>query len=70
MNTYRLPAYIVLEIPPPVNGVIRAIRDSLAMPTSRLPIEITVANSSGNGPIPAGTDKSETEESLKSVLAV
>jgi 2'-5' RNA ligase len=69
MNTYRLPAYIVLEIPPPVSGVIRAIRDSLAMPTLRLPVEITVAGSSGTGPIPAGTDKNETEASLKSVLA-
>jgi 2'-5' RNA ligase len=69
MGAYRLPAYIVLEIPPPISGMIQAIRDSLATPASRLPIEITVAGSSGIGPIPAGTDKHETEKRLKAVLA-
>ena len=69
MNAYRLPAYIVLEIPSPVRGVIQSLRDSLATPASRLPIEITVAGSSGVGPIPAGTGKDETESILRSVLA-
>jgi 2'-5' RNA ligase len=68
MITYRLPAYIVLEIPPPINGVIRSIRERLAMPAARLPVEITVAGSSGTGPIPAGTDKTATESALNSVL--
>lgn len=66
---YRLPAFIVLEIPPPVRGVIQAIRDSLATLTARLPVEITVAGSSGIGPIPIGTDRSETEVRLHDVLA-
>jgi 2'-5' RNA ligase len=68
MNAYRLPAYVVLEIPSPVGGAIQSIRDSLATSASRLPVEITVAGSSGTGPIPAGTDKSETENHLKSAL--
>ncbi|SRR5581483_574068 len=69
MNTYRLPAYIVLEIPEPVRGVIQSMRDSLGTPAARLPVEITVAGSSGVGPILPGTGKQETEEKLKSVLA-
>src|SRR5438132_14152550 len=69
MNAYRLPAYIVLEIPPPISGVIQSIRDSLRALTSHLPVEITMAGSSGTGPIPAGADKSETEECLTTVLA-
>lgn len=44
------------------------MRDSLATPATRLPIEITVAGSSGIGPIPAGTDKNKTETALKSAL--
>jgi 2'-5' RNA ligase len=69
MNIYRLPAYIVFEIPPPIRGVIQSIRDSLATLTSHLPVEITVAGSSGTGPIPAGTNKNQTEIMLKSALA-
>jgi 2'-5' RNA ligase len=68
MDIYRLPTFIVLEIPPPVRGEIQAIRDSLATPAARLPVEITVAGSSGTGPIPIGTDKKKTEEILKPVL--
>ncbi len=68
MDAYRLPAYIVLEIPSPVREVIQSIRDSLGTAAARLPIEITVAGSSGVGPIPAGTDKRETEAHLKSAL--
>jgi 2'-5' RNA ligase len=68
MNTYGLPAYIVLEIPSPVRAAIQSIRDNLATPASRLPVEITVAGSSGIGPILIGTDKSEIEEKLKPVL--
>ena len=69
MNAYRLPAYIVLEIPPPVRGVIQLMRDSLGTPAARLPVEITVAGSSGCGPISPGTSKNQTEDALKSVLA-
>jgi 2'-5' RNA ligase len=68
MTAYRLPTFIVLEIPSPISGAIQAIRDSLATPTARLPVEITVAGSSGVGPILPGADKNETETLLKSVL--
>jgi hypothetical protein len=50
MNLYRLPAFIVLEIPPPVREAIQSLRDSLATPATRLPVEITVAGSSGTFP--------------------
>jgi 2'-5' RNA ligase len=69
VNFYRLPAYIVLEIPEPVRGAIQSLRDFLATPAARLPVEITVAGSSGIGPIHPGTDKNETEAELRSVLA-
>ena len=68
MSTYQLPACIVLEIPEPVRGVIRSLRERLATVTARLPVEITVAGSSGVGPIPVGADKDETENRLKSVV--
>jgi 2'-5' RNA ligase len=69
MSAYRLPTFIVLEIPPPLSEAVQLLRNSLATPTSRLPVEITVAGSSGTGPIPAGTGKAETEAILKSVLS-
>src|SRR6476620_8215815 len=68
MNVYRLPVYIVFEIPSPVREAIQSIRDSLATPTARLPVEITVAGSSGIGPIPPGAHQDETEARLTSVL--
>src|SRR5215471_14646994 len=62
MPAYRLPACVVLEIPSPVREAVQSIRVSLATLAARLPVEITVAGSSGVGPIPAGTDKKGTEE--------
>src|SRR6266516_4306444 len=49
-------SYIVAEIPEPVRSQVQAIRDSLNTLTAKLPVEITLAGSSGVGPIPAGTD--------------
>src|SRR5690349_20759014 len=49
-------AYIVAEIPEPVRSQVQAIRDSLNTLAAKLPVEITLAGSSGVGPIPAGTD--------------
>lgn len=68
MNTYRLPACVVLEIPSHVAAPIQSIRDSLATLTSRLPVEITVAGSSGVGPIQVGTDKKKTEDCVEAML--
>ena len=50
-------ADIVAEIPDPVRSQVQALRDSLNTPTRKLPVEITLAGSSGVGPIPAGTDE-------------
>ncbi len=49
-------SFIVAEIPEPVRSQVQAIRDSLNTLTAKLPVEITLAGSSGVGPIPAGTD--------------
>lgn len=51
-------AYIVAEIPEPVRSQVQALRDSLNTLTAKLPVEITLAGSSGVGPIPVGTDLS------------
>lgn len=69
MNTYCSPTFIVLEIPAPVRDAIQSLRDSLFTLTSRLPVEISVAGSSGVGPIPVGTDKHEAETTVKHVLS-
>jgi 2'-5' RNA ligase len=68
MNSFHLPAFIVLEIPSPVREAIQAIRELLATSTARLPVEITVAGSSGIGPIPAGADKQYAEERVAAAL--
>src|SRR5262245_760616 len=69
MPAYSLPACIVLEIPSPVREAVQAIRDSLGTVAALLPVEITVAGSSGVGPIPAGTDKNEIQERLRVVTS-
>jgi 2'-5' RNA ligase len=69
MSSYRVPAYVVLEIPPPIRDAIQSIRESLRTVAARLPVEITVAGSSGIGPIPAGTNRSETEIRLQGAVA-
>jgi 2'-5' RNA ligase len=61
-------AYIVAEIPEPVRSQIQVIRDSLDTPTRKLPIEITLAGSSGVGPIPVGTDLSVIQRHLERIL--
>jgi 2'-5' RNA ligase len=60
--------YIVAEIPEPVRSQVQAIRDSLNTLTAKLPVEITLAGSSGVGPIPAGTDLLRIERRLDRTL--
>jgi 2'-5' RNA ligase len=50
------PAFVVADIPDPYKTKIQAIRDELKTVTARLPVEITLAGSSGVGPIPAGIE--------------
>jgi hypothetical protein len=62
------PSYIVAEIPEPVRSRIQTMRNSLNTLAAKLPVEITLAGSSGVGPIPAGTDISFIERQLDRVL--
>ncbi len=61
-------SYIVAEIPEPVRSQVQALRDSLNTLTAKLPVEITLAGSSGVGPIPAGTDLSLIQRFLDGTL--
>jgi 2'-5' RNA ligase len=62
-------AYIVAEIPEPVRSQIQILRDSLNSPAPKLPVEITLAGSSGVGPIPVGTDLSLVQRHLERILS-
>jgi 2'-5' RNA ligase len=62
-------SYVVAEIPEPVRSQVQAIRDSLNTLTAKLPVEITLAGSSGVGPIPAGADLSLIKRRLDRALA-
>jgi 2'-5' RNA ligase len=48
--------FIAIDIPEPCRSKVQAIRDDLKTLTAKLPVEITLAGSSGVGPIPEGTD--------------
>ena len=61
-------AFIVAEIPEPVRSQVQALRDSLNTLTAKLPVEITLAGSSGVGPIPVGTDLSLIKSRLDRTL--
>src|SRR5215471_16663327 len=49
-------AFVAIDIPDPWRSEIQGIRDRLKTLTAKLPVEITLAGSSGVGPIPEGTD--------------
>jgi 2'-5' RNA ligase len=61
-------SYIVAEIPEPVRSQVQALRVSLNTVAVKLPVEITLAGSSGVGPIPAGADWSLIERQLDRTL--
>jgi 2'-5' RNA ligase len=50
------PAFVVVDIPEPARSTIQSIRDRLGSLTAKLPVEITLAGSSGVEAIPPGTD--------------
>ena len=62
-------SYIVAEIPEPVRSQVQALRDSLNTLTAKLPVDITLAGSSGVGPIPVGTDLSLINRHLDRTLS-
>jgi len=62
-------SFIVVEIPDPVRSAVQSLRDSLGTRVARLPVEITIAGSSGVGPIPRDADASLVESNLARVLS-
>jgi len=62
-------SYIVAEIPEPVRSQVQVLRDSLNTLTAKLPVEITLAGSSGVGPIPPGADLSLIQRHLERTLS-
>lgn len=62
------PAYIVAEIPEPIRSGVQLLRDALRTRTASLPVEMTLAGSSGVGPIPAGIETAYLEQCLEHVL--
>jgi hypothetical protein len=50
----RFPAYVVLNVPEPIRSIVSEIRRKLQYRGAGLPVEITLAGSSGVGPIPPG----------------
>jgi len=63
-------SYIVAEIPEPVRSQIQALRAELNPHPVSLPVEITLAGSSGVGPIPAGTDLADVTSQLDRILPI
>jgi 2'-5' RNA ligase len=49
------PTYITVDIPEPVNSAVREMRRTYGNMHEQIPVEITIAGSSGVGPIPVGT---------------
>jgi 2'-5' RNA ligase len=49
-------AFVVIDIPEPQKTAVQLVRDQLKTVTAKLPVEITLAGSSGLGPVPEGTD--------------
>ena len=62
-------SYIVAEIPEPVRSQVQVLRDSLNTLTAKLPVEITLAGSSGVGPIPVGVDLSLIKRHLDRTIS-
>ena len=65
----RFPAYVVAEVPAPISVAVQTIRDNLATPLAKLPVEITLGGSSGFGPIPAGGDLALIRKKLDQLFA-
>ena len=68
MTVISNPSYVVLVIPEPISTVITQIREKYEPQISHFPVEITVAGSSGVGPISSGQDLSFVISELESNL--
>ena len=60
---------IVVEIPEPVRTKIQKMREELNTPTSKLPVEITIAGSSGVSYIPTGTELTIITEEVDKIAS-
>lgn len=60
-----LPSYLVLEIPPPMNEVVKAYRARFDPDRADLPVEITVTGSSGLGLVTQGQPLRRVTECLE-----
>jgi 2'-5' RNA ligase len=63
-------AFVVADIPEPYKTKIQVIRDQLKTVTAKFPVEITLAGSSGVGPIPEGTDIGLIRDEIERVASL
>lgn len=64
-----LPSYLVLEIPPPMNEVVKAYRARFDPARATLPVEITVTGSSGLGLLTLGQSLRHVADCLERFAA-
>jgi 2'-5' RNA ligase len=65
----RFPAFIAFEIPEPIRGQIKALRDSFSSPAAGLPVDLQLLGSCGAGPILPGTPDEFIEDRIESVFS-
>lgn len=63
-------AFVVAGIPEPYRTRVQFIRERLQTATAKLPVEITLAGSSGVGPIPEGTDLGLIREEVERIAGL
>ena len=68
MKTH-FPAYVVPDIPEPIRSAVYELKRRLRYRAAKLPLEITVARSSGVGPIPPGYSIQALVQELECLLA-
>lgn len=64
-----LPSYVVAEMPEPQRSAIQCLRDALCPETARLPVEMTLAGSSGLGPIPENLELPRLLDALEKAFS-
>jgi 2'-5' RNA ligase len=66
---FEKPTYIVLKIPEPLSSVIKNIRSRFDADRGTLPVEITIAGSSGLGTICPGQDTDKVFKEIDEIAA-
>jgi 2'-5' RNA ligase len=62
-------SFVVLDLPEPARSAIQSIRDQLKTFTAKLPVEITLAGSSGVGPIPERSDLNLIADEIQKIAS-